>query len=159
MYLFIFNLFSWIKGREREKAHSPPAMRPKAHICLPFQLLSLFLWPFFQPQPLCNLTILSGMQQFLLNFPFPLQSLPTGYPAHSAQVSPTRPLTQLSQSLNFARALKLQEKHDGHSQCQAVGEFLFTHSLPSAWPGGREQSLCGCIINHKASVSQLFIKG
>lgn len=91
--------------------------------------------------------------------PFPLQSLPTGYPAHSAQVSLTRPLTQLSQSLNFARALRLQEKHDGHSQCQAVGEFLFTHSLPSAWPGGREQSLCGCIINHKASVSQLFIKG
>lgn len=39
------------------------------------------------------------------------------------------------------------------------GNILFTHSLPSAWPGGREQSLCGCIVNHKASVSQLFIKG
>lgn len=94
------------------------------------------------------------------NLPFPFQSLPTGYPAHPAQVSPTSPLTQLSQSLSLLPHCKSIETtreiqlllpmpvfghgHGRGGSSQTGEESMFTQSLPSVQPRRKEQSLYGC---------------
>jgi len=156
MYLFLFNLFSWIKGRERENAlsSSNDTHSSYLHSLLAPKSLSVTLFPSSAtPRP---------------HHPFRPAAIPLKFPLSSSipshwLSSPPSPcfLSQSSHSAlpKLTPAPSLQEHWDCKRstiatpnvcvwtwtwqgrQHRAVGESLFTQSLLSTWPWGKEQSL------------------